>query len=720
MSKTQRLDAARNLAPLFRPASVAVIGAGQDRHRIRGKVLHTLKVGGFAGKIFPVNPGHATVQGLPAYPDMASLPQPVDLAMIVVPAELVPGALEDAAAAGTRAAVVFTAGPAEAPPGEKALHERVAEIATRTGMRILGPNTEGYFNVDQAVACNFSIVVENEAGVASRSAASGGKRVSIVSQSGGLGFGLYSRGRDMEIPFRYVITTGNEGDVSSLELVEYLIAEGESAAILMFIEGFRHPERFAAVASAAADAGVPLIVMKSGSSAASQRAAVSHTAHLTGVDTAYDAAFERYGVIRVRDPEEMLATAAAFCQPVLPKGNRVAILTGTGGTGAWIADLCAAQGLDVPPLQPELKQKLAGIVPKFGSAENPIDVTASMVDDGGRTLANALALLREAPELDVVVVIFSFAPQARIEQMTPLIGDLLKGFGKPVLFVSQTLPGRDNLVALAALGCHHYSFRGCACAIASLVRYAEFQKAWSVSREPPRVGQQRALPPVLNASGLNSLLSAYDIPLPPEALVSDAHAAAAAAARIGFPVALKVQSPDIPHKTDAGALALDLRTEQAVSGAFDRIMASARAAVPGAIIEGVQVQRMMPPGHELVVGVIDDADFGPLLMLGTGGIYVDVLKDIVFSTVPVTEAEALAMVRRLKGAPILFGARGTRPADVAALARLLTRVSHLAQDAAGRIAEIDLNPVIVYPQGEGVVAVDALLRLKPQGPGAHA
>ena len=698
------------LQALLRPRSVAVIGAGQDTHRIRGKILHTLKVCGFSGAIYPVNPSHPVIQDLPAFASVAALPQPADLALIAVPAERVPQALEDAAAAGTRAAIVFTAGPAVPPLGELALHDQVAAIAARTGIRVLGPNTEGLYNVSDAVAANFSIAVENEAGAATREQRPG-KRVSIVSQSGGLGFGLYSRARVMRIPLRHVVTTGNEGDVSSLDVVAYLVAEGESAAIMMFIEGFRHPERFARVAGAAADAGIPLIVMKAGQSAASQRAAISHTGHLTGADTAYDAAFERYGVIRVYDPEEMLSVAAAFCQPWLPRGNRVGILTGTGGTGAWIADLCAARGLEIPPLDAGTKQALAAVVPVFGSPENPIDVTASMVDDGGRTLANALALLRTAPGLDSVVVIFSFAPLGRIKALTPLIGDLLKDFGRPVLFVSQTLPDPGNLLDLAAIGCHHYSFRGCACAIDGLVRYGTFQRRWTADRAAPRTPAPLALDGALDPAALSALLARYDVPLPPEALVPDAGAAVAAADRIGYPVALKIQSPDIPHKTEAGALALRLTDAAAVAAACETILANARQAVPHARIDGVQVQRMMPPGHEMVVGVIEDADFGPLLMLGLGGIYVDVFRDVVFSTVPVTEAEAMAMIGRLRSAAILDGARGARRSDTGALARLLVAVSHLAQDGAGRIAEIDLNPVLIYPDGEGVVAVDALLRM---------
>jgi acetyltransferase len=695
-----------SLAALLAPRSVAVVGASSDPHRIRGKVLHTLIAGGFDGMIYPVNPSHAEVQGLRAYTSVAALPPGVDLAMIALSPELVPQALEDCAAAGIRAAIVFSAASATERDGQAPLHDRIREIARRTGLRVLGPNTEGLFNVAAGVAANFSIVVENEAGAATRELR-GRRGVSIISHSGGLGFGLYSRARQMHLPVRHVVTTGNESDVDALEMAEAIVREGQSTAIMMFVEGFRRPEDFARVASLAADARVPLVVMKVGRSAASQRAAISHTGHLTGSDTAYDAVFRRYGVIRVSDPEEMVSIAAAFCQPRLPRGRRVCVLTGTAGTGAWVADLCAQQGLEVPELAPDLAAAITAVIPESGAAVNPVDVTAGIVDDGGRTLAKVLDLLGRSDDLDSVILIFSLAPVGRIAAFRPVIEDALSRLGKPLLFVSQTLPDPGNLEVLAELGIQNYSFQGCAYALRALDAYRVFQEGWR-ARAPTEVAPLPAIRLGTHAA-LRETLRGCGVPLAPDALAADEEAAVAAAARLGYPVAVKIESPDIPHKTEAGGVVLNVADPDALRAAVRQVLANTRRAAPAARIEGVLVQRMAAPGREMVVGVIRDADFGPLVMLGFGGIYVEVLRDVVFEPAPLTLDHARGMIRRLKAVALLHGVRGEPPADAEALARLLVDVSCFAVAAGESVREAEFNPVLVHPAGQGLTVVDALV-----------
>lgn len=715
-------QAAAGLAPLLSPQSIAVIGASSDRHRIRGMILHTLLEGGFPGRIYPVNPSHREVQGLTAYPSLEALPEPVDLAMIALPANVVPKTLEECAAAGIKAAVVYTAGAAQAAPGEVALHEQIEAVSRRTGIRVLGPNTEGFFNVGEGVAANFSIVVRDEAGAATRELA-GGRGISIVSQSGGLGFGLYSRGRRQNLPFRHVVTTGNESDVEALELVEYMVDEGKSAAIMMFIEGFKRPDRFERVAARAADAGVPLIVMKTGRSAASQRAAISHTAHLTGADTAYDAMFHRYGVIRVSDPEEMVSAAAGFCQDRLPKGNRVCILTGTGGTGAWIADLCAQNGLDVPEPDDALTQALREVVPDYGSSGNPIDITAKLVEDGGVTLADTLKILGPIDYLDAIVIIFSLAPLSRIKAFRPLIEPLLKEIDKPVLFVSQTLPDAGNLKELGELGIYNYSFQGCAYALKVMDGYRRFQERWKArTHGVAEPGDPVTLPirsdGAIDRAAMSALMARYRIPVPPETVAVDAKAAVVAAEAMGYPVVLKIESADVPHKTDAGGVALNLASADAVRLAHGDILASVKRHVPRARIDGVLVQKMMPAGLEMVVSAIDDPDFGPLVVIGLGGIYVEMLRDVVFEPVPIGPNEALGMIERLNGVAVLHGLRGAPPSDIGALADLVVSLARLLVDARGQIAEIEFNPVMVYPAGQGLAAVDVLIAPKAGSAGA--
>jgi len=696
MGTTAGLDA------LFAPRSVAVVGASPDTSRIRGKVLRTLIVGGYQGRIFPVNPSHREVQGLAAFASVGEINEQIDLAMIAVAAEFIPAVLEDCAAAGVRAAVVYSAASATS-KGEATLHEKIAEIATRTGMRILGPNTEGYYNVASAVAANFSIAVEQEEGAATAQLGDQ-KGLSIVSHSGGLGFGLYSRARQMRLPVRHVVATGNESDVDALSTVEYLIDEGKSAAILMFIEGLKNSSDFARVAAKAADAGVPLIVMKVGRSAASQRAAISHTGHLTGAETAYDAMFQRYGVIRVSDPDEMISIAAGFCQPLRPSGGRVCVLTGTGGTGAWVSDLCAQQGLELPALDARLGEKIAAIIPDSGAAVNPIDVTAGIVDDRGITLAKVLRILAQADDYDSVILIFSLAPVGRIALFRPQIEAALAELGKPVFFVSQTLPDAGNLSVLAELGIRNYSFQGVAHALRALENYRLFQENWSQRtfeiEDPPAIEPKETTQ--------HAMLQAYGFPLAAEAIVADARAAIAAADAMGYPVAVKIVSADIPHKTEAGGVALNLPNADALHSACEMVIANARQAAPNARIDGLQIQRMAEKGIEMVVGAVRDPDFGPILMLGVGGIFVEVLRDTVFEPTPVGPREAEAMVQRLKGLKLLQGPRGTEPSDIEALADVLVRLSRFVR-ANADISEIEFNPVIVHPKGRGVTIVDTLI-----------
>ncbi|RYY25849.1 MAG: CoA-binding protein [Sphingomonadales bacterium] len=698
------------LSSFFSPASVAVVGAGDDPAKLRGKLFKLAIDSGYAGPVYPVHPKAEMIQGRPAFASIAEIPGGAELVLIATPGATVPAVIRDAIAAGAKAAVILSSGVDMAD---------LTDAIGDSGLRYMGPNTEGYFDVG-GVAGTFAAVVQEALamdGVAPRP----GRKVSIVSQSGGLGFCLFGRGLAENFDFHSIITTGNEGDLECLDFVEHLLDEGESGVILMFIEGLKTPARFAAVAAKAADKGVPIVVMKVGRSEAGQRAAVSHTAHLTGADTAYDAVFERYGVIRVSDMEEMLAAAAAFAR--FPRGRvkRAAVVSTSGGAGAWAADLLGAASIDVPELSVELQQSLQQFIPEFGSPANPVDVTAQAVEAGGRPLVQVLEKLQHSDEIDAIVVNMGLHVPGRIESLSDLLGPLYADATKPILFHSHILPHANNLAALARLGGQGFaSFRGCASALAALDRHAVFLEGWKQRAPAAPVAtaiMDNAPAGVLTEADTARLLNAYGVPVPPNALASTREDAAAQAAAMGFPVVLKIQSPDIAHKTEAGGVALNVGAGE-VEGIFDRIIASAKAYAPDARIEGVLIQKMMPKGHEIVIGVTRDPDFGPLVMLGSGGIYLEVLKDVVFAPVPITPDDAKAMIARLKTAPILAGTRGQAAGDVDALAALVSRVADLAR-AEGNIDQLDLNPVFVYPAGEGVVAVDALIVAGQPVAGGH-
>lgn len=666
---------------------------------MRGKLLKLALHGGPVGAVHPVHPKGGVIQGVAAFKSLGEIPGGVELVLIATPGATVPNVIREAIAAGAKAAVILSSG-----VDPQALSHAVAD----SGLRYMGPNTEGYYDVG-GMAATFAAVVDDSM-AEDEAAPRPGRRISIVSQSGGLGFALFGRGLNENLDFHAVITTGNEGDLECLDFVDHLVEEGESGVILMFIEGLKTPSRFAEVAARAANAGIPIVVMKIGSSEAGQRAAVSHTAHLTGADTAYDAVFDRYGVIRVFDQEEMLAAAAAFAR--FPHGpvKRVAVVSTSGGAGAWAADLCGAVDIDVPTLSSALQAELAAFVPDFGSTANPVDVTAQAVEDGGRTLVKVLDKLQHTNEIDAIIVNMGLAKVGRAAALGDVLAPLFAAATKPILFHSHILPTQDNMAALASLGGQGFqSFRGCAAALNALDRHAAFLADWR-TRGPDRPAAAATLSDiaagVLDEAETTRLLAAYGVPVPPNALTTTREDAAQQAASMGYPVVLKIQSPDIAHKTEVGGVALNLGEDE-VESAFDRILANAKAHAPEARIEGVLVQKMMSKGHELVIGVIRDPDFGPLLMLGSGGIYLEVLKDVVFSPVPVTPDQALTLIGKLKTAPILQGVRGQPPADVEALAALISRVADLALSEP-EIDQLDLNPVFVYPKGQGVVAVDAL------------
>jgi len=683
----------------FAPRSIAVVGAADDPSKLRGKLLKIALDSGFDGPVHPVHPKGGTIQGHQAYASLADIPGGADLVLIATPGATVPGVVREAVAAGARGAVILSSGVDMA---------ELKDAIGDSGLRYMGPNCEGYIALE-GPAASFAAMAE-KALAEGKPPRRPGRRVSIVSQSGGLGFALFGRGRHENIDFHAVITTGNEGDLECLDFVDYLLDEGETGVVVMFIEGLKTPSRFAEVAAKAADKGVPIVIMKVGRSEAGQRAAVSHTAHLTGADTAYDAMFARYGVIRVFDQEQMLASAAALARyPHVPVHN-VGVISTSGGAGAWAADLCGAEGLDVPVLSAALQQDLSQWIPEFGSTANPVDVTANAVEAGGAPLVHVLERLQHSPEVDGFIVNIGLHAPGRIAKLAELLGPVFRGATKPILFTSHIMPEPGNLAELARLGGQGFaSYTACAAALKAIGGYAEFLADWRkrpASAAPTAPQLPDLAPGVLDEAATTALVKAYGIPVPPTALAGTAGEAASAAEEMGFPVVLKIQSPDIAHKTEAGGVRLGVQAGE-VEEAFATIMANARAYAPDARIEGILIQKMMPKGHEIVIGVNRDPDFGPLVMLGAGGIYLEVLKDVVFAPPPISPDDALRMIRSLKTGPILEGVRGQGPADLDALAQLISRVAELARSEPA-IDQLDFNPVFVYPAGEGVVAVDAL------------
>ena len=705
-----------DLKSLLSPASIAVIGASADDHTLRGRLTHALVGHGYAGRIYPVTRGGGEVLGLRAYPSVADLPEAADLAVIIVPAAVVPRTLDECGRRGIRAAIVISSGFAE--ESGEAAHARDRElrrIASEHGMLICGPNSEGLVNPLQRIVATFSPVFHDPA----RSllpATRHGRPIAVSCQSGALTFAFLNRGRDRQLRFTYQVSAGNQTILEAHDYVDWALDHGGADIFLLYLEAIARPDRFRAVADKAAAAGKPLIIAKVGRSAAGRRAAASHTGSLAHAGVVDDAIFRHHGIIRGEDLDHMLDVAAAFSFCPLPRGNRVAVITGSGGSAVWMADILSAHGLELPVLEDEIQQRILALLPSYASAQNPVDATAQAIHEVG--YARLIEIVRQSQRIDTILLIGSLANEAtaagHAEQMAALSGPR----DKPILLCTYTGASPAAMAAFAEAGIPCYtSMPSCARAIKALVDYARFQAR--LHRPPPaatvpsiRDQAARALAKagtVLTENEAKGLLAGYGIARPPEALAASADDAVAAASRIGGAVALKVQSPDITHKTEAGGVALGIDGEAAVRAAYARIITNATAAHPGARIDGVLVQQMARPGIEMILGISRDPDFGPMVMVGLGGIHVEVLRDVAFAPVPIGTDEALSLLDELKGAALLDGVRGAPPADRAALAQLVAALSRFAADHAEQIEEIDLNPVIVHPQGEGFSVVDALI-----------
>jgi len=706
-----------DLRPLLSPDSIAIVGASADTETLRGRLTHALVGHGYDGRIFPVTRSQSEVLGMRAFPSVAALPEPVDLAVILVPAAHVVEALEQCGRRGIRAAVVISSGFAEeSNEAARARDVELGKIAERYGIVVCGPNSEGIVNPLKPLVATFSPVFHDP----SRSllpAGSKARPIAVSCQSGALTFSFLSRGRDRQLQFTHQVSAGNQTVLEAHDYVDWWLDEGSADIFLLYLEGIRRPERFRAVAEKAAAAGKPLIVAKVGRSAAGRRAAASHTGALAQSGDIDDAVFRHHGMIRGEDLDHMLDVAAAFSFCRLPRGNRVAVITGSGGSAVWMADILSAHGLELPVLEDDIQQRVLALLPSYASAQNPVDGTAQAIHEVG--YARLVEIVRESKRIDTILLIGSLANDATAGKRAEELAEITAATEQPILLSTYTTasPGAMARFAEAGIPCYT-SMPSCARAIRALVDYAGFQarrrQPVAVSVTPAGVFGEvgRALAaagPVLTETEAKALLALYGVPRPHEALATSADEAVQAAARIGGPVALKVQSPDVTHKTEAGGIALGIVGETAVREAYERVLGSAKRAYPEAAIRGVLVQAMAPPGREIILGITRDAGFGPMLMVGLGGIHVEVLRDIAFAPAPIEAEQALALLDQLKGAALLGAVRGAPPADRAALAELIATVSRFAADHAELIEEIDLNPVIVHPEGQGLTIVDALI-----------
>lgn len=686
---------------LLHPKSIAVIGASADFNKINGRTLKALVDKGYAGRLYPVNPKYTTLLDLPCFPDVAAVPGPIDLAVVAVPAKRVPDTLRELGHKGVKAAVVFSSGFSEV--GDAALDAELKRAVQESGVRILGPNCLGLVNVFENVMATFS---QFSLGDTPRGPAA------FVTQSGALGTATAGTARKRGLHFGYFVNTGNESDIQFVDIMRAIIAEPEITVGAGYIEGLKNGPGLLAVAEDALQRGKPLLLTKVGRTRAGARAIASHTGSLAGEDAVFDGVIRPRGIIRARSDEQLLDFVDIFTQCGLPAGPGIGFITRSGGAGALMADRAEEIGLRVAALTPETTTALRAVVPAFGSTSNPVDITAQGLVNPA-LMRDSLKILLSDPGVDIAIVWLSFTDKYAEVTVQSFVEARAQA-GKPFIVCWMGMPDIAAKLMREAGIPFLRSAEPAVDAAAALVRYAEARRHW-LADAPARAALQLPAPALPAGAGAvaslegQALLQSFGVTTAAARLATTADAAVAAAEALGYPVVLKIESPDILHKTEVQGVALNLADAATVRAAFDRLVANARHHQPAARISGVLVQAMAQGDVELVIGLKRDAAFGPVVMVGLGGVLIEVFKDVVFRAAPVTEGEALRMLDELKSRVILDGVRGRPPVDRAAVARMISAVSRFGAAAGPRLAELDLNPVLAGPQG--VTAVDWLLLL---------
>lgn len=686
------------IAALLRPRSVAVIGASADAGKMTGRPVAYLQKHGFDGAIWPVNPRAETIAGLPCYPDVASLPGAPDAAIVLLGPDRAEAAVRDLATRGCQAAIVLASGYGEA--SEEGSRRQQALKTAAGEMRLLGPNTIGLVNLTDGIMLSATGALE----VGDLPAG----RISVVSQSGGILGSLLSRAADRGIGFAKLVSTGNEADLDSSDLIEHLVEDSATDVIAVYMEGLRRPEAFKRAARRAAELGKPIVVYKVGRSESGARSATSHTGALAGADRVYDALFRQFGVIRAESFTDLLDIPAALVAGRRMAGERVAILTSTGGAGTLLADNCGLAGLDVPMPDVATTERLATLLNEDQAAigRNPVDVTLAGLQP--ELFRGAITALLESPGYDAVVVVIGSSALARPDIVAGAIVECQDRSDKPVLaYVSPHAPHLVRL--LNGKGIPAFATpESCATMLRALRRRALPPAPAAAQAD---AGVLAGLPSGnLNEAESKALFARFGVPVTREQTAADAGAAEAAARALGGEVVLKILSRAIAHKSDLGGVKVGLTAEQ-VPEACDAMLERLRAA--GAPVpEGFLVQERIRGGVEMILGFHRDPQLGPVILLGAGGVAAELFQDTALRLLPIARADAEAMVEELKAARLLRGYRGAPPADIPALVDAVMGFAAMADAAGERLLEAEINPLFVLPDGQGARAVDGLAVLR--------
>jgi acetyl coenzyme A synthetase (ADP forming)-like protein len=694
------------LTAFFRPRSIAVVGASRDPEKLGHAVVANIIEGGFPGEVYPINPKADEILGYKAYPSVLDVPEEIDLAVIVIPYRLVNGVVQECGQKGISSVVVISAGFREA--GREGLEREVElmEIAREHSIRVIGPNCLGVIDTALPLNATFAAAMPPKGPIA------------FMSQSGALGAAVLDMAAAGELGLSKFVSLGNKADVSEIDLLRAWSEDPDSRVILIYVEGLPDGQEFMNVARAVTR-HKPVVAIKSGVTAAGSRAVSSHTGSLAGSEAAYKAAFKQAGVLRAESMEALFDAARAFASQPLPKGDRICIVTNAGGPGILATDALEHAGMRLARLGGETVSALTSGLPGEASVANPVDLLGDALAD---RYEEALKLTLADPNVDGVLVIVTPQAVTEIEETAGAVGRVADKADKPVIacFMGEARV-RAGIAVLDEAGVPSYPFPERA------VRALAAMNAYRVERQAPEIEIERRevnsdavreLFARVRAEGRVSIgdlesreiLEAYGVGVPQSRLAETPEDAIRVADEIGYPVVLKVASPDILHKTDVGGVKLGLDSPEDVRDAFDLIVYRAQRYVPGARIWGCLVQRMVPAGREVLVGMSRDPQFGPLVAFGLGGIYVEALKDVAFRVAPFGAEEAEEMIHEIRSYPLLDGVRGEPRADHEAMVDTLLRMSQLVTDFP-EIAELDINPLVVFEEGRGATALDMRLVL---------
>ena len=694
------------------PKSIAVVGATNRPGSVGLAVFRNILTAGFHGVLYPVNPKAKYVQSVKAYPKLEDIPDEVDLAVIIVPPEIVCPILEEAGQKQVKGGVVITAGFKEIGGHGVELENSVKQVVAKYDICLVGPNCLGVINNSDKVRMNASFATKMpKAG-----------NIAFISQSGALCTAVLDYAEGRNIGFSKFVSFGNKADVNEIDLLRYLRDDPDTDVILMYLEDITNGRAFLETAREITwQARKPILAVKSGRSIEGARAAASHTGALVGSDTSYDALFRQSGILRVEGVDELFNRAIAFSKQPIPKGNRIAIVTNAGGPGIMATDAAIRHNLKIAPLSKQTKQKLKEELPPTASVENPVDVIG---DANHERYQAAIRHILMDENVDGAIVILS--PQAMINvlETAQIVPSVVKGIDKPVLCSFMGIVDvSEGVKYLEKHGIPNYAFPEAA--VRSMASMAFYSKILSLDmREVRRVAADRDSANAIIKKKLadkdkyymsereaNEILQSYGFPILTSILLKDSSDVEAAAEQIIFPAAMKISSRDIVHKFDVGGVQLKIKTKEEAKKAFEKIIENVKKHKPSAKIDGVIIERMARRGVEVILGAVRDPRFGPICMFGLGGTLVEAMKDVTFRLAPMWEISAEIMIRSIKAYSILKGIRGAPPCDIDAIKDCILRLSQMLTDHP-EIAELDINPLIVYPDGEGCVVADSRILLK--------